>query len=298
MKIGFIGFGEAAFNISLGLYGEGVRGICAHDTRQDDAIMGRLVRNRAKQAHVQLAASSGDVAKWADLLFVAVPSTAAFHVCEEVKAYLRKGKLYVDVTASTPALKEKIWKEIRNTGVYFVNAAMLGSLPKLKQQVPITASGNGASLFKDIMTPYHMDITLAGADPGAASAIKLIRSVFMKGVASLMIEMLEGAQSYGVADDVIASLSKSWDGTSFESHLNRLVTGTGVHCKRRADELDGSIQMLKDAGLKPIMTTGAKSAHEALESYDFATKFIEKAPTQWQQIVDPLLRKKEPVVEL
>ena len=31
MKIGFIGFGEAAYNISLGLKGEGVTGIIAYD---------------------------------------------------------------------------------------------------------------------------------------------------------------------------------------------------------------------------------------------------------------------------
>lgn len=295
MKIGFIGFGEAAFNISLGLYSEGMRGICAYDTMQDDAIRGRLIRSRAKQSHVQLKDTPQDVAKWADILFSAVPSSYTLNVCEEIKGCLRKGKMYVDVSASTPAVKEMIWKAVRNTGVYFVDAAMLGSLPQKKHQVPMTVSGNGAELFRDIMTPYHMDITLAGANPGAAAAIKLVRSVFMKGVASLMIEMLEGAQCYGVADDVIASLSKSWDGTSFESHLNRLVTGTGIHCKRRADELKGSIQMLKDAGLDPIMTTGAKSSHEALETYDFASKFIDKMPTQWQQIVDPLLVEKNPV---
>lgn len=42
---------------------------------------------------------------------------------------------------------------------------MLGSLPKKKHQVPITASGNGAAAFKETMAPYHMDITLAGEKP-------------------------------------------------------------------------------------------------------------------------------------
>ena len=50
------------------------------------------------------------------------------------------------------------------------------------------------------MAPYHMDITLAGEKAGSASAIKLVRSIFMKGIASLMIEMLEGAHAYGVAE--------------------------------------------------------------------------------------------------
>lgn len=293
MNIGFIGFGEAAYNIALGLYGEGLRGIKAHDAMQDDAVMGKLVRSRAEAAHVELVPASKDIADWADVIFAAVPSTFTLGVCEEIKGSLHKGQLYVDVSASTPAIKETIWKEIKDTGINFVDAAMLGSLPKKKHQVPITASGNGAALFKDTMTPYHMDITLAGDRPGAASAIKLMRSVFMKGIASLMIEMLEGAHAYGVADEVIASLSKSLDGTPFVSHLNRLVTGTGVHAKRRGHELEGSADLLKDVGVAPTMTLAAKTSHEMLVPFDFAKKFVDTPPTKWEQIVDPLLTEEQ-----
>lgn len=118
---------------------------------------------------------------------------------------------------------------------------MLGSLPKDKHQVPITASGNGAEKFRELMTPWGMRITLAGEKAGSASAIKLVRSIYMKGIASLMIEMLQAADAYGVADEVVASVSKSMDGISFTSHLDRLVTGSALHCTRRAAELKGSI---------------------------------------------------------
>ncbi len=293
MNIGFIGFGEAAYNIALGLYGEGLHGIKAHDALQDDVTMGKLVHKRAEEAHVELVPASKAIAEWADVIFAAVPSTFTMGVCDEIKGSLRKGQLYVDVSASTPGIKEAIWNAVKDTGVNFVDAAMLGSLPKKKHQVPITASGNGAALFKDTMTPYHMDITLAGERAGAASAIKLMRSVFMKGIASLMIEMLEGAHAYGVADDVVASLSKSLDGTPFVSHLNRLVTGTGVHAKRRGHELEGSADLLKDVGVEPTMTLAAKKVHEMLVPFDFAKKFVDAAPTKWEQIVDPLLAEAE-----
>ncbi|WP_288274164.1 DUF1932 domain-containing protein, partial [uncultured Acidaminococcus sp.] len=254
MNIGFIGFGEAAFNIAQGLYGEGIRGIKAHDAMQNHEVMGKLVHKRAEEAHVTLVDDSRDLVDWADVVFAAVPSTFTMGVCDEIKDHLRKGQLYVDVSASTPATKQAIWEKIKDTGVLFTDGAMLGSLPKKKHQVPITASGNGAAAFKETMAPYHMDITLAGEKAGSASAIKLVRSIFMKGIASLMIEMLEGAHAYGVAEEVVNSLSKSLDGTPFVSHLNRLVTGTGVHAKRRGHELEGSIDLLKDAGVEPLMT--------------------------------------------
>ena len=43
MNIGFIGYGEAAFNISLGLKGEGVKGIRANDAMMNHEVMGKQV---------------------------------------------------------------------------------------------------------------------------------------------------------------------------------------------------------------------------------------------------------------
>ena len=288
MNIGFIGYGEAAFNISLGLGQEGLSGIRATDAMMDHPVMGVQVHDRARQAGVELVSSAAEVAQWADVLFAAVPSSFTLDVCREVKDCLRPGQLYIDVSASTPATKEAIWNLIGGTGVLFVDAAMLGSLPKDKHQVPITASGNGASKFREVMAPHGMEITLAGEKAGAASAIKLVRSIFMKGIASLMIEMLQAADAYGVSDEVVSSISKSMDGIPFTSHLDRLVTGSALHCTRRAAELKGSIAMLSEAELSPEMTTAAKHRLEALEPYEFAKKYVEKKPGGWQEIIQAI----------
>ena len=250
--------------------------------------MGVQVHDRAKQAGVALVSSAAEVAQWADVLFAAVPSSFTLDVCREVKDCLRPGQLYIDVSASTPATKEAIWDLIGGTGVLFVDAAMLGSLPKDKHQVPITGSGNGASKFQEVMAPHGMKITLAGEKAGAASAIKLVRSIFMKGIASLMIEMLQAADAYGVSDEVVSSISKSMDGIPFTSHLDRLVTGSALHCTRRAAELKGSIAMLSEAELSPEMTTAAKHRLEALEPYEFAKKYVEKKPGGWQEIIQAI----------
>lgn len=288
MNIGFIGYGEAAFNISLGLKGEGVNGIRATDAMMDHDVMGKQVHDRAQQAEVTLVDSAVEIAQWADVVFAAVPSSFTMDVCEEVKAYLKPGQLYVDVSASTPATKEAIWEAVKDTGVLFVDAAMLGSLPKDKHQVPITASGNGAAVFKETVTPLGMKITLAGEKAGAASAIKLVRSIYMKGIASLMIEMLQAADAYGVADEVVNSVAKSMDNIPFTSHLDRLVTGSALHCKRRAAELKGSIAMLSEADLSPEMTVATKHRLEALEPYSFAQRYVNCKPNGWQDIIEAI----------
>lgn len=285
MKIGFIGFGEAAYNISLGLKGEGITGIIAYDKMADDAVMGKMVAARSTEADVTMKATAKEVAEEADLIFGAVPSSFTLDVCEEIKDALHKGKIYADVSASTPVVKEKIWNAIKETGVLFVDAAMLGSLPKDKHQVPITASGNGAEELKKIMTPFGMKITTAGEKAGAASAIKLVRSIYMKGIAALMVEMLQAADAYDVSDEVVSSIAKSMDGIPFTSHLNRLVTGTAIHCHRRAAELKGSIDMLKECGISSAMTKAAKQRTEEMETFEFAKRYVETTPGGWEDII-------------
>ncbi len=288
MKIGYIGFGEAAYNISQGLYEEGILGIRATDTMMNHPSMGKQIHARAEHAHVALVESSEELVQWADIIFAAVPSTYTMDVCDAVKDSLTSDKIYVDVSASTPKTKEKIWDAIEGSGALFVDAAMLGSLPAERHKVPITASGNGAIQFKECMEPYGMRITLAGDRPGAASAIKLIRSIYMKGIAALMIEMLQAADAYQVSNEIICSIAESMDSTPFVPTMNRLVTGTAIHCTRRAAELKGSIQLLEDAELNPEIVVASKHIHESLADYHFAEQNAENKIREWQEIIEAI----------
>ena len=288
MNIGFIGFGEAAYCIALGFSQNGTTGIRANDAMMNHPVMGQQVHNRAKEAQVELVEDPKEVARWADVLFAAVPSSFTMDVCNTVKDELRPGQIYADVSASTPATKKAIWEKIKDTGVLFADAAMLGSLPQDKHRVPITASGNGAEAFKVTMEPLGMRITLAGDKAGSASAIKLVRSIFMKGIASLMIETMQAADAYDVSDEIVASLSKSLDGIPFTQHLDRLVTGTAIHCTRRAAELKGSIAMQEESKLSPEMSAAAKHVHEALAPYKFAEKYVASKPQGYKEIIEAI----------
>lgn len=285
MKIGFIGFGEAGFNLAIGLGSEGPINIFAYDSMESDLLRGKLIKSNAQEADATLLPSAIELVESVDIIIAAVPSTITLEVCKSIIEHLRVNQIYVDVSASTPSVKEQIWEMIKNKDVLFVDAAMMGSLPKEKHRVPITASGNGAKKFKELMAPYNMKIETVGKKAGAASAIKLIRSIFMKGIATLMIEMLQAADAYGVSEEVIGSISKSMDGTDFTSHLDRLVTGSAIHCKRRGDELKGSIELLKEASLDFSMTNASMKCLQLLEKYEFAKEYIDHKPSDWEEII-------------
>ena len=292
MKLGFIGFGEAAFHISQGLYEEGVRGIRATDVMIGHPVMGRQIRERAEAAHVELTEDQAELADWAEVLIAAVPSSHTMEVCLAVRDRLRPGQIYADVSASTPKTKQRIWEAVKDTGVLFADAAMLGSLPASRHKVPILASGCGAQAFLDCMVPFGMKISYVGEEPGAASAIKLIRSIYMKGVAALLVDTLRAADAYGVADPVIAALAETMDGTPFVPTMNRLVTGTAIHCVRRAAELKGSIELLEEAGLNPELTAAAMHVHAGLEDMHFAERNVTAKLKDWKDVILPLREEK------
>jgi 3-hydroxyisobutyrate dehydrogenase-like beta-hydroxyacid dehydrogenase len=290
MKIGFVGFGEAAYHISRGLRNEGILDIIAFDAMAGHETMGRLVKTRAAEAGVTLVDTARNVVEGSDLVFAAVPSTYSLDVARGAEPYLKEGQQYIDVSASTPTVKKNIWGMIKHRNVLFTDAAMLGSLPQDKHKVPITASGNGAKVFRETMGYFGMRITYLNEDPGAASAIKLVRSIYMKGIAALMFEMLQAADAYNICEELISSIATSFDGIPFREHLDRLVTGTAIHASRRAAELKGSIQMLEEIDIDAAMTIAAKHRHELLEGYRFNEIYALSKPKGYQDIIERLRR--------
>lgn len=295
IKLGFIGFGEAAFCICDGLKDEGVTGMVAYDTMMDCAPNGELINRRAAQANVTLLPSTEDVVTRSEIIILSVPSTYVLDACRSAVSVLRPGQIFADVSTTTPNTKMQEWEMVKNTGVLFSDSAMLGSLPLSRHKVPIVSSGNGAVAFRDALTPYGMNIEVTGDNPGEASAIKLIRSIFMKGLAALMFETLEGSEAYNVSEQVIRSISSSLDGIEFRDHLNRLVVGTAIHAHRRAIELEGSINMLEESGLCSIMTEASRLRHVMLEPYELARRFIDRNPNKWEEIFEIMQSEKSSV---
>lgn len=286
MKIGFIGLGEAAYCMSAGLRQEKAPcDIYAYDNMANNGELGQIINSRAKEAEVKLLGTAKELVSSVDLVISAVPSNYSLEVTKSVVSDLKPGKVYADVSASTPAAKKKAWDILKNTGVLFADAAMLGSLPQDKHKVPITVSGNGAQAFFDALSPLGMKITIAGERAGDASAIKLIRSIFMKGMASLMIETAQAAMRCDVTEQVAASIGKSMDGISFEEHLTRMIVGTTIHAKRRGAEMKGSVEMCQEVGLPHNITDGTIAWHERVEKYNLAAKYSTDRPKSWREVI-------------
>ncbi|MCY7575653.1 prephenate dehydrogenase/arogenate dehydrogenase family protein [Bacillus pumilus] len=286
MKIGFIGYGEAAYELSTGLKTEGLDHFYAYDVLLQNEKLAGTMKEKAARTGVELTSNVSEVIGKSDIVIAAVPANKTLEVAQSVLDSLKKNQVYVDVSASTPDIKKQVANEIEKQEALFVDVAMLGSLPVNKQKVPITASGSGTDRFIELTKEYGMNITKISDQPGDASALKLIRSIYMKGIVGLLIEFLEISKKYNVEDQVISSLSETLDSKSFEETMNRLVTGSALHAKRRAVELLGSIEMLDSAHIDASMCRAAQQKLERLADFQFVERFNGEKPASWEEVID------------
>ena len=286
MKIGFIGFGEAAYCISSGLRRDKIGcDICAYDKMMNHEEMGSIIRSRAKEAEVELLGTPKEVVSQGDVIIAAVPSSYTLDACKSVADDLKPGQVYADISASTPDTKKKIWELLKSRNVLFADAAVLGSVPQEKNKVPIAASGNGAKAFFDALSPLGMRISVINERAGDASAIKLIRSIFTKGMAAVMIEATWAAMRYGVTEEVTKSIVESMDGIPFEEHLTRMIVGTAIHAKRRTGEVKGSVELCEEAGLPHNISDGTVLWHERISEYNLGAKYSANRPKGWREVI-------------
>jgi len=286
MQLGFIGFGEVGFELSRGLKGEGLDGIIAYDPLANDPQYGVLVKERAKEAVVGLLENPLGVAARSDVIIAAVPGSKAEAAALAVVNALNATKVYVDVSTSSPRTKQRIAAAILPTGALFADVALMDSLTQYRHKVPTLVSGNGSDRFIQLMAPYHMSLEKVSDKPGEAIANKLVRSIYMKGLASLSAELLEAASALEVTPRVLKSIGSSMNNFTFEDKMNFLVTASAIHAARQAHEMADVAAMLVEMGIEPLMTEATRKRLEWLANKQLKTKFQGKKPKRWEEVVE------------
>ena len=135
----------------------------------------------------------------------------------------------------------------------FADVALVGTVPSLGLRTPALASGAGAERFAELFRPLGMPVDVVGPRPGDAAGLKLLRSVFMKGLAAAAIESLEAARAAGAEDRVRADIAS----VIGEPLLERLLSGSQAHAARRVDEMRAAAIYLEELGVSPRVAGSA-----------------------------------------
>ena len=209
----------------------------------------------------------------------------AVSVAQDASPFLRPGHLYVDVNTASPKVKETVAGIVEKTGAAFVDAAMMGAIPAFLHRVPILASGDGAPRFLECMQTYGMNISLIGPKPGQASAIKMFRSIFMKGLLSLFLETLTATHRYGVDELVLGSIAESLDGVPFLETARQQMTKGAVNAERMAHEMEEVIATLEELGVPSGMSRATREKLLWCAGFDLRKRFGGDLPTTLAEVL-------------
>lgn len=265
--IAFIGFGEAAQAMANGLARESsVTALSAFDIRFADTAQAHDLVARAEARKVTVHVAMKDAIAGADIVLSLVVGSAAVKVGEEAGRHLKPGQIFIDLNSISPDAKKKVSEALAKGGnADFVEGAVMARVPPQEHKVPILLAGIAAERASGILTKAGMAIEAVGTKIGQACAVKMIRSIIVKGVEALLIESLTAAEKAGVRERILDSISETFPGLDWRQTATYYIGRTQQHGARRVTEMKEAAATLESLGLEPILSTAIaetiKAAH-------------------------------------
>jgi len=280
-SIGFIGFGEAGFHIAAGLRSAGITHLSAYDIDP-----GPRIQRHAKDSQTPLVTSPQQLAASADILISAVTSSSALGAAEQTIPFLEARHIYLDINSISPALKQEIDKLVRSTPATFVEAAVMAPVPPYGHRVPMLLGGTGATSLAAILSAFGMRFEVVSETVGVAVAVKMCRSIVVKGLEALMFECVLGASRYGAEDRVFASLQESYPGIDWKKLADYMVGRVVLHGERRAREMEEVAETLRTGGIDPIMAEATARRQDWSAEMNLRAHFGPDGPSSYAEVLE------------
>jgi 3-hydroxyisobutyrate dehydrogenase-like beta-hydroxyacid dehydrogenase len=286
--VGFIGFGEAGFTIGNGLRSAGVERLFAYDIATESADRGPQIRSRASEAGAMLVGTSAELTRAADILFSTVTSSSALDAARQTAPFLESRHVYADLNSVSPALKREIDAVITSAGAAFVEAAVMAPVQPYGHQVPMLIGGPSAQRFVATMTPLGMRLEAIEGPVGKAAAVKMCRSIVVKGIEALLAECVLAASPYDADDKVFASLQETWPGIDWKKLADYTMGRVIVHGERRAREMEEVAETLRAIGVEPMMAEATARRQDWSARLNLKAHFGPDGPRTYQDVLDVL----------
>ncbi|MGB6548306.1 MAG: DUF1932 domain-containing protein [Xanthobacteraceae bacterium] len=252
-RIAFVGFGEAGQAIAAGLRDEGVEQQSAWDILFPQSL-GERLRQAAAAIGVRIANSTAEAVRDADIVISAVTAASSVEAAQSIKPHLA-GKPYVlDINSVSPGRKQETANLLGGSARY-IDVAVLAPIHPARHKTPMLLAGADTEAVAPTLTALGMRASIAGAEVGAAAAIKMVRSVMIKGIAALTLECFLAAARAGVIDEVAASMTNNYPGLDWGKIVPYNLERMASHGERRAAEMEEVADTLRELGVEPLMTT-------------------------------------------
>lgn len=247
MRIGFLGYGEAGRAFHEGLARPDLA-VIAYDHALSGKARGDM-RAAMTERGAAVAESVGELGH-ADWIFSAVTADQSLVAVADLAPHLRHGQLLIDINSVSPERKRATASLVARAGADYLDMAVMAPVHPHRHATPVLIAGPLAKPLLPKLTALGFCAEIAGPTIGAATAIKMVRSLFVKGLEALTVETLLSAQASGCYDYVLASLSSSYPGLDWPDFAAYQFERTLRHGERRAAEMRESAETLAALGLQ------------------------------------------------
>lgn len=256
MKIAIIGCGDVggAYGRALNSKAELVLCDIVQDGRQGAF---------ANEIGLKIHPAPGDWLTECDVAIAAVPGAECSVAARDALPYMAPDALYLDVSTGAPAdlraWSEKFAEQQRS----FVDVAIMSTVNIAGGATPVLIAGLRAKDAKAVFEMMGAPVTIMdGGTPGDAVALKLLRSVILKGLECLSIECLTAADKLGLRPQLLEALG-DLDERKVADLMRALVTSHVLHAKRRKHEMEESAAQLQSLGFDAAITGSLGKRYDA-----------------------------------
>jgi 3-hydroxyisobutyrate dehydrogenase-like beta-hydroxyacid dehydrogenase len=290
-RVTLIGLGEVGTILATDLKNQNPSlDIVAFDKQTDSAV----IRQRARDAGVHFAPSLEDAVKNSQIIFSAVTAAEALNVAGSVARHLAPGQFFLDLNSVSPHTKREAMALIEQAGGNYLDVAVMAPYPPARLKTPLLLGGAQVYAISEWLNENGFNPKVHSTTVGEASAIKMCRSVMIKGLEALTAECLSAARQYGVEKEVLASLHASFPSLGWDAQFpHYLISRIAEHGKRRAEEMREVVKTLADVGVAPNMSSGTVLAQQGLVDAMAAKgiRYSDLEPFEWDKTMDILHRR-------
>jgi 3-hydroxyisobutyrate dehydrogenase-like beta-hydroxyacid dehydrogenase len=200
-----------------------------------------------------------DIGAWVgavDFVLSLVPGSAAVAAARTLRPVMRPGAVYVDLNSITAAMVHEIAAIFDGSGIDLVDGAVLGNF-RAGGRVPVLLAGARAEEVRDLLAGEMFKPECIAGQPGDASAIKMLRSVLMKGLEALFVESLVAAEVQGLRPAFMRAFG-DLDERSFATTMEVQTVTHLVHAARRLGEIERVQSILQADGVDDTMTEASR----------------------------------------
>ena len=292
--VAFLGFGEAASAFVKGW--EDARPspvteivtekITAFDIKTDSDATRASKLADYKTAGVAGQTELGAALTAAQVIFSLVTADQAGIAARAAAIHIEVGQYFFDCNSCSPDTKKANAQLITAAGGLYVDVAVMAPVYPALHQTPLLISGDHAEEALAIFAALDMKASPVEGGVGAASAIKMIRSIMIKGLEALTAECLLAARKAGVDQTILASLDKSFPGFDWQTKSAYMLERMMVHGLRRAAEMREVALTVEQLGLNNAMAQATVQWQQKIGELG-----LQPASDEFGSLADSILQK-------